>query len=80
MSLAEVLNWSWAILGLINTISLVLKSFEGFVYEYSVKEAMEFNSYENAEGEGEKPVKIYRLQSLDGEDLGSHIYKWWKKN
>lgn len=53
------------------------KSFEGgFACEYSVKEAVEFNSNVNAEGEGKRGVKIYRLQSRDVKDLGSCIYKW----
>lgn len=40
------------------------KSFkEGLAYEYSVKEAVEFNSNVNAKGEGKRRLKIYRLPS-----------------
>lgn len=57
------------------------KSFEeGLAYEYPVKEGVKFNSNVNAKGEGERGVKIYRLQSTDAKDLGSCICKWWKRD
>lgn len=54
------------------------ESFEDiFAYEYSVKEAVEFNSNVNAKCEGKGGAEIYRLQSSNAKDLESCIYKWW---
>jgi len=60
---------------------IISKGFEeGLAYEYSVQEAVEFNSNMNTKSEGERGVKIYRLQNGDAKDLGSCIRRCLKKD